>query len=375
MINFVEGDVEVLSTADRQPADSGRSVVFRGDGDIKTARDMALKILEFDRETGLEIDSYSRKGVVEQLEKRFAEMLGKEASIFMPSGTLANHLAIRKHCGLKPRAIVQEQSHIYNDTGDCVAQLSGINLVPLAKNRVYFTLEELKEAIERSKAGRVMNPVGAMIVESPVRRQAGQIVPFEEMRRITDYSRGEGIPTHIDGARLYMMSAATGIKPQRYTAIFDTVYVSLYKYFGAPFGAILAGSSEFVEGLYHTRRMFGGCLSSAFMAAALALKGSEGFEERFSAAMNKAAELFTQINTLRGIEVGRYEHGSNIFPVKLDSDIDPGKLVSELRRRWVFAYADEGDPKHYHLSVNTTILNQPNADLLAAFEDALTKSR
>ena len=336
---------------------------------------MALKILEFDRETGLEIDSYSRKGVVEQLEKRFAEMLGKEASIFMPSGTLANHLAIRKHCGLKPRAIVQEQSHIYNDTGDCVAQLSGINLVPLAKNRVYFTLEKLKEAIERSKAGRVMNPVGAMIVESPVRRQAGQIVPFEEMARITDYSRGEGIPTHIDGARLYMMSAATGIKPQQYTAIFDTVYVSLYKYFGAPFGAILAGSSEFVESLYHTRRMFGGCLYSAFMAAALALKGSEGFEERFSAAMNKAAELFTQINTLRGIEVGRYEHGSNIFPVKLDSQIDPGKLVSELRRRWVFVYADEGDPEHYHLSVNTTILNQPNADLLAAFEDALTKSR
>ncbi len=365
----------MISTADRQPADSGRSVVFRGDGDIQIARDMALKILEFDRETGLEIDSYSRKGVVEQMEKRFAEMLGKEASIFMPSGTLANHLAIRKHCGIKTRAIVQEQSHIYNDTGDCVAQLSGINLVPLAKNRVYFTLEELKEAIERSKAGRVMNPVGAMIVESPVRRQAGQIVPFEEMRRITDHSRGEGIPTHIDGARLYMMSAATGIKPQQYTAIFDTVYVSLYKYFGAPFGAILAGSSEFVEDLYHTRRMFGGCLSSAFMAAVLALKGSEGFEERFSAAMKKAAELFIQINTLRGIEVGRYEHGSNIFPVKLDSDIDPWKLVTELHKHWVFAYADEGDPEHYHLSVNTTILNQPNEDLLAAFENALAKSR
>jgi threonine aldolase len=367
--------VEVMSVGDRQPSDSGISVVFRGDGDINTARDMALKILEFDREFGLEIDSYSRKGVVEQMEKRFAEMLGKEASIFMPSGTLANHLAIRKHCGLKPRAIVQEQSHIYNDTGDCVAQLSGINLVPLAKNRVFFILEELREAIERSKAGRVMNPVGAMVVESPVRRQAGQIVPFEEMRRITDYSRGEGIPTHLDGARLYMMSAATGINPQRYTAIFDTVYVSLYKYFGAPFGAILAGSSEFVEDLYHTRRMFGGCLSSAFMAAALALKGSEGFEKRFSTAMNKAVEFFKQINTLNGIEVGRYEHGSNIFPVKFDSEIDPGKLVLELRRRWVFVYADEGDPEHYHLSVNTTILNQSNADLLVAFEDALTKSR
>ena len=108
------------------------------------------------------------------------------------------------------------------------------------------------------------------------------------MSEIADYSRKEGIPTHLDGARLYMMSAATGIKPQRYTSIFDTVYVSQYKYFGAPFGAILAGSSDFIDGLYHTRRMFGGCLYSSFMAAALALRGSEGFEERFSAAMSKA---------------------------------------------------------------------------------------
>ena len=78
-----------------------------------------------------------------------------------------------------------------------------------------------------------------------------------------------------------MMAGATGISPVDYAALFDTVYVSLYKYFGAPFGAILAGTVEFTDGLYHDRRMFGGGLASANFAAALALHGIDGFEARF----------------------------------------------------------------------------------------------
>ena len=96
----------------------------------------------------------------------------------LTEGTLANHLAIRALCGTKHRVIVQEQSHLYHDSGDCVTQLSGINLVPLARGRTGFTLEELKEAIVESTSGRVANPVGAVMIESPVRRQMGQVVPF-----------------------------------------------------------------------------------------------------------------------------------------------------------------------------------------------------
>ena len=153
----------------------------------------------------------------------------------MPTGTLANHLAIRALCGTKTRVIVQEQSHLYHDSGDCVTQLSGINLVPLARGRTGFTLEELKEAIVESTSGRVANPVGAVMIESPVRRQMGQVVPFQEMKAMTDYCSDQGIGTHLDGARLYMMSAASGIGPREYSKLFDTVYISLYKYFGAPF--------------------------------------------------------------------------------------------------------------------------------------------
>ena len=91
----------------------------------------------------------------------------------------------------------------------------------------------------------MLTPVGALMIESPVRRQEGKVVPFDEMQAITDYCREQGIGTHLDGARLYMMSGATGISAKTYASMFDTVYVSLYKYFGAPFGSVLVGTAEF----------------------------------------------------------------------------------------------------------------------------------
>ena len=357
----------------RQPADSELAVVFRGDGEPKTPAGLVESLADIESLGGLQVDSYSLGGTVERLEQTLAQMLGKEAAAFMPTGTLANHLAIRKLCGTKPRAVVQEQSHLYNDTGDCVTQLSNINLVPLAKDQAYFGLDELRLAVDRSETGRVANAIGAVMIESPVRRQAGRIMPYDEMAAVTSFCAEKGIPTHLDGARLYMMSAATGISPETYAALFDTAYVSLYKYFGAPYGGILAGTSEFIEGLYHDRRMFGGGLASAYMSAALALKGILGFEARFGAAMSQAAELFERLNALPGIHVGRYEDGSNIYPVELDARVDFERFASALKARWVFVYPGETQPGRIHLTVNTTVLRQSNDDVFEAFEYALSR--
>ncbi len=352
------------------------TVIFRGDGEPNTPSTMLQRLIEFDQEFTLEEDSYSLGGNVEQLEKKCAEMLGKETAVFMPTGTLANHLAIRKLCGVKPRAIVQEQSHLYNDSGDCVTQLSSVNLVPLAQGGPYFTLEALKAAVEQAETGRVVNPVGAVMVESPVRRQSGKIMPFDEMKAVTDYCRDKQIGSHLDGARLYMMSGATGILPVDYAALFDTVYVSLYKYFGAPFGAILAGTAEFTDGLYHDRRMFGGGLASANFAAALALQGIDGFEERFNRTMAQATALFDKINALESINVEPFEHGSNIFPLKLASDVDSKCFVKTLGEYSVSVSSSDGDhSRRIMLTVNPTILRQDIQSLLFAFERAIEKSQ
>ena len=350
-------------------------VSFGGDGEPKSPRTMLQTLIEFEEEVGLDSDSYSLGGNVQQVEEKFAELLGKEATVFMPTGTLANHLAVRTLCGNKPRAIVQEQSHLYQDSGDCVSRLSNINLLPLAKDRPHFTIEELKRAVEDSEQGRVLTPVGALMIESPVRRQEGQVVPVDEMQAITDYCRERGIGTHLDGARLYMMSGATGIPVKTYASLFDTVYVSLYKYFGAPFGSVLAGTAEFCDGLYHDRRMFGGGLASANFAAALALKGAEGFEERFHSAMKRATTLFDKLNTLAGIHIGRIENGSNIFPMDLSRDLDLDKFVKILQEQSVSVSVGEPDTRRSTLRVNTTILRQDVETLFAAFRSALEDSR
>ena len=347
------------------------TVVFRGDGEPISPRLLVSRLARAESDAGMDTDTYSLGGTVAELEKRFAEVLGKEAVIFMPTGTLANHLAIRALCGAKPRAVVQEQSHVYNDTGDGVTQLSGINLVPLAKDRAYFTLDELKAAVEGSESGRVANPIGALMIESPVRRHMGRVVPFEEMRAITDFCRSRGIGTHLDGARLYMMSAASGIGLKEYCAFFDTAYVSLYKYFGAPFGAVLAGDSRLIDGMFHTRRMFGGGLASAYFVAALALNGLDGFEKRFRSALNKGRDLFKMLNRLPPIEIKEFEHGSNIFPLKFASGLNIGSVVAALRLRGVCLYPDEGTDIYSRLTVNTTILRQSNDAIFEAFKEAI----
>ena len=359
---------------DAQLWDTEDAVVFRGDGEPRTPGSTLRRLAELDPlEVGA--DTYSRGGSVERLEQRFAEMLGKESAILMPTGTLANHLAIRQLCGLRQKAIVQEQSHLYHDTGDCVPRLSGITLVPLAAGRPWFTVDELEEALDQSASARVANPVGAVMVESPVRRQLGQIVPFDQMRAITVLCKERGLGTHLDGARLYMMSAASGVAPAEYAALFDTVYVSLYKYFGAPFGAVIAGTSELTSELSHNRRMFGGGLFSSYLAAALALKGTEGFEARFAEAMERAGELFTAMDDLPGIAIERLEHGSNVFPVSLEADVDTETLIAFLRGRSVFVYADEDDPSRVRLTVNTTILRRSADELLDAFREAVSRGR
>ena len=361
---------QLLNLSSGQPDDA---VIFRGDGEPISPQLLTSRLRNIMDSTGMTADNYSRGGTVSQLETRFADLLGKEASIFMPTGTLANHLAIRALCGHKTRAIVQEQSHIYNDTGDSTTRLSGINLVPMAQDLPCFTADDVKVVIDKSEKGRVSTPVGALLIESPVRRQMGQIMPFDDMKAITSLCHEHGIGTHLDGARIYMMAAASGIDLREYCALFDTVYVSLYKYFGAPFGAILAGEHKLIDTMFHDRRMFGGGLAEAYYAAAIALQEADGFEVRFQQAIHKGRALFKKLNLIPGIEIKEFEHGSNIFPLSFDSNIDIPRAAYDLHQRGIYLYPDEGSDRYTKLTVNTTILRRTNENIVQTFIETLNK--
>src|SRR6266853_5563240 len=165
-----------------------RLVQFRSDGLGLSPAAYARLLAEIAETRGIAEDDYSRGGVVAELETRIAALLGKEAAIFLPTGTLANHLAVRLLARNGRRVLVQRESHLYNDEGDCAQQLSGLTLVPLAPGRASFTFDEAMAEIAGPPEARVAIPVGAISIETPVRRAAGEAFDFAEMRRICGYA-------------------------------------------------------------------------------------------------------------------------------------------------------------------------------------------
>ena len=144
-----------------------------------------------------------------------------------------------------------------------------------------FTREDVERVLARTRSGRVAADVGAISIESPVRRLRGELFDYGEMARISAFARERGIGMHLDGARLFLASAFTGITPAEYASHFDTVYISLWKCFNAMNGAVLAGPASLIDGLFHVRRMFGGALWSAWPFAAVARHYAEGFLDRY----------------------------------------------------------------------------------------------
>jgi len=367
---------EVTSGPRRAQGGTGAddAVFFQGDGERQSPETTIRLLASYQATSGVTSDSYSLGGTVEELEHVMARYLGKESALFVPTGTLANHLAIRKHCATRGQALVPEQSHIYRDTGDSIARLSGIQLVPLAQDRPGPTAGAIRAALDRVATDRVPSPAGVVVLESPVRRQMGRVISYEDIQTITTLCRERGVATHLDGARLFMMAAATGASVQAYSALFDTVYVSVCKYLGAPFGAILAGTREFIDGLYHDRRMFGGSLPAAWMAAALVLQGLPGFEERFGAAMTRARHLFSALNHLDGLRISPLPDGSNIVPLRLDAGVRREALTQRLVEHGIVLPMEGGTDTEIPLTINTTILRRNPDELLDAFTHALQGS-
>jgi threonine aldolase len=269
--------------------------------------------------------------------------------------------------------LVQRESHIYNDAGDCVQELSGLVLIPLAPERATFDLAEAAAEVARAGEGRVATPVGAISIESPVRRVVGEVFDFTEMQRIAAFARDQGIGLHLDGARLFLAHPYTGIAPRTYAALFDTVYISLYKYFNAASGAVLAGSSRLLDNLYHQRRRFGGGLRQAWPYAAVALHYLDGFSERFGHAAAAADNLFAALREHGRCEIVRSAAATNVTRLRVRGG-DAARLPERLLEYGVAirpALHTAAGEAEFELFTNETILRRPAAETIGAFVKAL----
>lgn len=345
------------------------AVHLSGDGLALTPAEYANVLHDLTAKRDVGEDNYLLGGEVEAFEKRWATLLGKEMAVFMPSGTLANQLALRALCGSKRRVIVQDTSHMYNDTGDACQTLSGLTLMPLAPGRATYTRDDVEAVLTRTAGGRVATEVGALVIESPVRRRIGEMFDWDEARRVTAFARERGIATHLDGARLFIASAYTGIAPAAYAAEFDTVYVSLWKYFNSGIGAILAGPKRVLEGMYHVRRMFGGNLAVGWQAALVAGHFMTGFEGRLKSAVQVSESFYREIASNPKVRVERVANGTNVARLRL-SGSDPSQVASRLAERGIVLPHPTAEGV-VTLGVNESWNRTTGSLLAAAFAQAL----
>ena len=349
-------------------AADGSTVRMLGDGLGLTPGECAQVWTALAEKGGIAPDDYSNGGSVEQLEQAFAAEIGKERAVFMPTGTLANHLAVRALAGGQGRVVVQAESHLYNDSGDCVQVLSNLPLIPLGAGRASFSLDELEEAVERARTGRVATGVRVISIESPVRRRLGETFEPQELERIVAFARRHDIRLHLDGARIYLQAAYEGRPVAEYAAPFDTIYVSLYKYFNVPCGAILAGPSALLDGMYHTRRMFGAGLPEAWPFAAVALHYLPGFVDRFRQAIHTAEAWARRIELHEAFTVERIQGGTNLMYLRVAGDA--ARLATRMRAAGVIVGAPRTDGRIL-LGVNETWTRRSPDELAGMFVDAL----
>jgi len=341
--------------AGAEEPDGGPSPVVRmhGDGLGLTPGEYAACLGQLAAEGKVEPDYYSRGGCVETLERRMAELLGKERAVFFPTGTLANQLAVRVLAGEEGRVLLQEESHLYNDSGDCCQRLSNLPVIGLSPGEATLSLKQVQAEVARAASGRVSTPVRVIGIESPVRRLWQQVFDYEEMKSISAFAREEGIGMHLDGARLFLAPPYTGVSVREYASLFDTVYISLWKYFNAGSGAILAGPDALLKEMFHTRRMYGGSLPYGWAFAAVAGHYLEGFSDRFQKAVSDSEEVFKRVAKQPGFEIERVPNGTNTTRLKV-AGTDAQKFRRKLAESNIDLPEPLGDGTGFKIQVNET---------------------
>lgn len=331
-------------------------IKLHGDGLSLTPEETSALLQQLTAKPGFIADSYSRGGVVATLETRMAQLLGKERAVFMPTGTLANHLALRSLCASRGRRVItQAESHLVNDSGDCAQTLSNLNLIPLAPGQSCFTEQDVQEVLARARNGKVYTPVGSISIESPVRRLDNVAIPLDELKKITEAARSAGLGSHLDGARLPLYSPHFNVAPSAVAELFDTVYVSLYKCFSAPAGAILAGPASLLDGIYHSRRMFGGGMNAAWPMAAIALHHMGSYDESAAGALALAEDLFARLNADGRCCVECIPNGTNVFHLRLVKG-DPWDWRRELAPQGVELPEPDAESGIFTCKINPTLI-------------------
>ncbi len=260
-------------------------------------------------------DVYGDDPSVNRLEERVAETLGKEAAVFTPTGTMSNQLAIRSRTEPGDLILAEARAHAYLVESGGPAALSGATVLGLPGVRGAFTPEQVREAVREPHRmiPEACYPQARLVAaENTHNASGGSVWPFETLRAVGETARELGLASHLDGARLWHATAATGIPEAEWAASFETVSVCFSKGLGAPVGSCLAGSAATIRRARRFRQLFGGGLRQAGIVAAGALHALEHHRERLGEDHVRARRLAEGLAALPGIDLDPAEVETNI---------------------------------------------------------------
>jgi threonine aldolase len=272
------------------------------------------------------------------LEERVAALLGQEASVFLPSGTMANQIALAVHCRPGDEVIAPAIAHITNFEVGGGAAIAGVQNREVPAVDGIFTHDALAEAIRPPL--RHFPRSRLVAVEQTMNLGGGAIWPLEDLEAVTHLARSRGLVAHLDGARLLNAAVATGLPPERYGRLFDSSWIDLSKGLGCPVGAVLAGSRDFIEEAWRWKQRMGGALRQSGILAAAGLYALDHHVERLAEDHQNARCFAEGIADTPGLRLARNRIDTNIVLLDVSdwamrTGLTAGVLSTELQAQGV----------------------------------------
>ena len=235
-----------------------------------------------------------------RLERRVAEMLGKEAALFLPSGTMCNEIAIKVHINPGDEVIAHRTSHIIGFESGGPAALAGAMIYALDGDHGRFTGEQVRQAI-RPKS-RYMPPSRLVSIEQTANLAGGAIWPQAAIDEVVEAARSAGLATHMDGARLLNAAVASGVPAAHIAEGMDSVWIDLTKGLGAGVGAVMAGDQEFIEKAWRWKQQWGGAMRQSGILAAMGLYALDHHVDRLADDHTRAARIGEALENMARVE-------------------------------------------------------------------------
>jgi threonine aldolase len=301
-------------------------------------------------------DVFGEDPTVNRLQERAAELFGREAALFVPSGTMGNQIAIKVHTQPGDEVILEEASHIFNSEMAMMAAFSGVIPRPIPSERGWLRWEQIESAIRPNVYYYAQTRL--ICLENTHNFKGGSVYPLEWAREIIEKAHERGLKVHLDGARIFNAAVATGRSVKELTEGFDSVMFCLSKGLGAPVGSMLVGSAEFMKEARRVRKMLGGGMRQVGILAAAGLYALEHHIERLAEDHENAQILAQALREIPEVQLEPVETNIIIFEL---TKTPAEKLITELKKRNILALAI--GPRRVRL---VTHLDVSRADVLRA---------